>query len=621
VSTKIHTAPAGSGVATLGRTLPGLLYGAVEEWGNDVKLSDKRSGEWVSIGLDDFRKRSEQLALGLLELGLRRGDRVALFMESDVDFCVADMACLIAGLVDVPIYLTHAPEAVGHVIRHSGARAIVASTEDHLAAIADALRDEGQAPGLIIVARSTSPGAFRTNQPVREFGEIEQRIGDRRSSEIKTLLEQVSANDLATIIYTSGTTGVPKGVMLSHENLTFDAVTSFSGMSDYRRGPGGESGLSFLPLTHVFARALYYGFIESGTRIAFSSPDTVGDDLRELRPTIFASVPRVIEKVYARFLERGATLAQPKRALFQWALNLARRYRIGESPRGLYRLQLRLADRLVFEKWREGLGGNVAYVICGGAALSGELANIFAAAGIRILQGYGLTETSPVIAFNRPTINRAGTVGVPIPNVEVRIGEDGEIMTRGPHVMLGYYRDPERTAEAIDLDGWFHTGDIGEFDDDGFLRITDRKKDLFKLSTGKYVMPQPLEHRLAAEPLVDQAVVTGAGMRFCTALIFPSESALRTLAGTYGLDTDLPLETYFGNPRVVNRFQEIVDKANRGIDRWSTIKRFTLMAEPLTVESGLLTPTMKVKRSLLGERFGEQIDAMYEEHETSSERD
>lgn len=619
MDTRIHTAPPGTGVACLGRTLPSLMYQSVEQWGNAVTLAHQRDGKWVSLGLDDFRRRSERLAVGLLSLGLKRGDRVAFYMESDVGFCLADMACLIAGLVNVPIYLTLPDEAIAHVLDHSGARVLVVSTDEH----ADLLESvvSGRHFDAMIVAEPGGSPAVNAGTPRFGFAELEAVAEEVDRTALEELLSTIDPKDLATIIYTSGTTGVPKGVMLSHENLSYDSVTSFSGMPSYRRGPDGELGLSFLPLTHVFARALYYGFLETGTRTWFTTPDLISDAMKEIRPTIFAAVPRVIEKVYARFLERGALLGQPKRKIFEWALGLARKFKLGEEPEGFYRMQLRLADRLVYSKWREGLGGRVDYVISGGAALSAELANIFSAARIEILQGYGLTETSPVIAFNRPTMNRAGTVGVPIPGVEVKIAADGEILTRGPHVMLGYYRSPEKTREVIDAGGWFHTGDIGRFDEDGHLRITDRKKDLFKLSTGKYVMPQPLEHRLGAEVLIDHAVVTGSNKPYCTALIFPSESALRTLAETYGLPSDRPLKSYFEHPRVVGRFQKLVDKANQGIERWSTIKRFTLLDEPLTVEGGLLTPTMKVKRSLLSERFADVIEAMYSNHETVPEQD
>ena len=374
-------------------------------------------------------------------------------------------------------------------------------------------------------------------------------------------------------------------------------------------------------MTHIFARTLHYGYVYYRTSVYFTTPDQLGEDLKKVRPTVFATVPRVLEKVYSRIREKAATLTGLKKQLLQWSLDLAGRYELGREPEGLYAFWLKLADLVVFRQWREALGGRVKYVICGGAALNADLANIFAAAGVNILQGYGLTETSPVITFNRPHQNRAGTVGTPLPGVEVRLADDGEILTRGPHVMQGYYKEEEKTAEAIDADGWFHTGDIGEFTDTGFLRITDRKKDLFKLSTGKYVMPQPLENELTAEPLVEQAVVVGAGHKFCAALIFPDQDTLRVFARSRGIGASNSAEKLIEHPVVRRRYQELVDEANRGMDHWSTIKRFALVPAHLTIDNGLLTPTLKVKRRQVHEQFADEIKALYDEAERSASAD
>jgi long-chain acyl-CoA synthetase len=297
--------------------------------------------------------------------------------------------------------------------------------------------------------------------------------------------------------------------------------------------------------------------------------------------------------------------------LLLWALDLARAYELGNEPSGLARLKYAVADRLVFTKWRDALGGRVNWVISGGAALSGDIANLFAAAGVNVLQGYGLTETSPVITYNRPDRNRAGTVGEPIPGVEVMIAEDGEILTRGPHVMKGYFKAEEKTRESIDAEGWFHTGDIGEFTPDGYLRITDRKKDLFKLSTGKYVMPQPLENRLNTEPLVQHAVVVGNSRQFCTALIFPEMESLRSFAAARGIDTTGAADALLRKPRVIQLYQDLVDRANEGMDHWSTIKKFKLLSDEVSIENGLMTPSLKVKRARVNERFSEEIGSMY----------
>ncbi|MFO7314203.1 AMP-dependent synthetase/ligase [Rhodothermus marinus] len=613
---RIYTAPPDTGTPVLGKTLPDVLYEALARYENPAFLNQPAGpGRWTPISLRDFAEQAEALALGLHAMGLERGAHVAFYMESDAYFCLADMACLIGGLIDVPIYLTHASESIHYVIEHAEARALVVSNRALLERVAPLLRDLPRVQ-FVVVADATGLDADRVEgRPLYTFTQLLEAGRQRRAADpeaIARLRAQIRPGDLATIIYTSGTTGRPKGVMLSHENISFNALTSFSGIKQYRPGPDGEVALSFLPLTHVFARTLFYGYLYHASSVYFTTPDALRDALRQVRPTTFATVPRVLEKIYGALVERAATMPGLKGRIFRWALDLARRYELGREPRGLYRLQLAVADRLVYRKWREALGGRIAFIIAGGAALSAELANIFAAAGIPILQGYGLTETSPVITYNRPELNRAGTVGVPIPGVEVKIAEDGEILTRGPHVMLGYYKDPERTREVIDEEGWFHTGDIGYFTEEGFLVITDRKKDLFKLSTGKYVMPQPLEQRLTADPLVEQALVVGPGYKFTAALIFPDEEALRRLARRLGLDANQPLEKLVREPKILEVYQQIVDRANEGMDPWATIKRFVLVPERLSIEEGSLTPTLKVRRSALYKKYEAQIRALYE---------
>ena len=618
---RVFTAPEGTGTVFLNRTLPDLLYDACERYTNEHAFNRTTSEGWASISLDQFRGQVEATASGFLDLGLQRGDRVALFMESDAHFCVVDMACMLAGLVDAPIYLTHGEETLAYVLAHSGARAVVVSDPDGAARIR---RVAAQLPDLIYlisVVPAHASDEVASHASSLQFLGLEQvqargrgiNAADRR--QVQDLKSRIRPSDLATIIYTSGTTGRPKGVMLSHENMTYNALTAFSGLSDYRPGAEGETVLSFLPLTHVFARTLQYGFMAHASSVYFSDPDRLSDDLKRVRPTIFASVPRVLEKVYTRIRERAALEKGIRKRLLKWSLSLAERYQIGEPPKGWYAVQLAVADRLVFKQWRAALGGRVKYVISGGAALNPELAGLFGAAGVTVLQGYGLTESSPIISYNRAERNRADTVGILLPGLEVRIAEDGEILTRGPHVMQGYYQDPERTAEVLDEEGWLRTGDVGEMVEGTFLRITDRKKDLFKLSTGKYVMPQPLESRLTTEPLIEQVVVVGTGYKYCTALIFPDQDVLRTFARTRQIDATLRIEELIRHPAVVARYERIVEKANRGMDHWSTIKRFLLVPEHLTVDAGLLTPTMKVRRSQVHERYAKQIQALYSDED------
>lgn len=619
-----YTAPAGTGTDVRGKHLPQLLYEACERYDNLHALNQPSGGGWKPFSIEDFRRHSEEFALGLRELGIEPGDKLALFSESDVYFCIADMGSLIARVVDVPIYLTHQDEQIRYVIDHSESRTLFVSSIRHLNDIQHLIK---QCASLESVVVAESPEDLRFDQigerirvlslnQLRDLGR--QRLR-RDPGAVDNMLDEISPSDLATIIYTSGTTGRPKGVMLSHENISHNALTSFSGLPDYEPGADGEVIISFLPLTHVFARTLHYGHVYYGSSVYFTDPDDLSRAFQSIRPTIFATVPRVLEKVYGRILERITAMSGPKKVLANWALRLAEAYDLQRQPTGLYKLQLAIADRLVFKKWRAALGGRVKYVISGGAALSARLTNLFAAAGVSVLQGYGLTETSPVIAFNRPGRNKAGTVGEPIPGVEVSIADDGEILTRGPHIMKGYFKDEERTAQTIDEDGWLHTGDVGEFTPDGYLTITDRKKDLFKLSTGKYVMPQPLENRLTTHPLIEQVVVVGSGYKYCTALIFPEQDKVRAFAGSRGLDGDRSVEELVNDRRLKERFKQLVEQANRGMDPWSRIKRFRIVPAHLTPESGFLTPTMKVRRGRVQDEFSDEIESMYDDRAETNE--
>ena len=619
-SEKIYTAPSGIGEATLGKSLPALLYDACDRYDNPRLLNQPTAKGWNPYSLEDFRTQSEETALGLLDLGLERGDRVAFYLDSDAYFCIADMGCLLAGLIDVPIYLTSAPDIIRYIIEHAEARALFVSNVDYLHRLAELLAQTPRVEQIIVA--EMEPDAALPALPegvsvwsldhVRGLGRLRRK---QTPEAVEAFRTQARPDDLATIIYTSGTTGQPKGVMLTHENMSYNGITSIDGLTGFQPGPNAEVIVSFLPLTHVFARTLQYSFLSMGTTIYFTTPNELVGVLQEVKPTAFATVPRVLEKVYARIQERTESQTGLKRQIGRWAFGVAQDYELGKKPSGLSALFLQLADTLVFSKWREAVGGRLQYVVCGGAALDARLANFFAAAAIPVYQGYGLTETSPIITYNRPGRNRAGTVGEPLPALEVMIAADGEILTRGPHVMQGYYKNEEKTREVLTDDGWFHTGDIGEFTDGGYLRITDRKKDLFKLSTGKYVMPQPLEVKLGVEGLIENAVVMGVGRKYCTALIFPDQDALRAQAKAQGVDVSLSIEALLEHPHVVAMYQQLVDQANEGMDPWSTIKRFTLIPKHLTIENGLLTPTMKVKRSKVRQVFGEAFEALYEEDE------
>lgn len=614
MASKIYTAPPNTGTLTLGKTLPDLLYDSCDRYENPKAFNQPVGGGWRSYSFDEFRSLSENLALGLRDLGLERGDRVAFFLDSDVYFCIADMGCMIGGLVNVPIYLTSGAEAIQYVTEHAEAKAIVIADKERLTEITPLLPRTPAIKSVIMAQWDNNSAKPKLPEGVAFYSMNEIIERGRTTSDddvLDKLRASLDAHDLATLIYTSGTTGKPKGVMLTHENISSNALTAFSGMTGFRPGADGEVGISFLPLTHIFARTLHYGFMSMGNSVYFTTPDKLVEDLGRVKPTVFATVPRVLEKVYNRIQERINDMEGMKKKIGLWSLDLARQYELGTEPSGLYKMKLALADKLVYSKWREVLGGRVKYIICGGAALNKELANVLAAAQIVALQGYGLTETSPVITYNRPDRNRAGTVGEPMPGVEVMIADNGEILSRGPHIMQGYYKNKEKTDEVIDADGWFHTGDVGEFTPEGFLRITDRIKDLFKLSTGKYVMPQPLENQLSIEALIENAVVVGSDRKFCTALIFPEQDSLRSFARNNGLNADAPIEDLLKNPIVMAEYQRLVDEANEGMDHWSTIKRFALIPDHLTIDNGLLTPTLKVKRSKVQNHFKDDVDALY----------
>lgn len=602
------SAPDGAGEVVLGRTLVSLIDEACERYSNPKALNQRVGESWEALSNQDFRRRSENLGLGLLELGAVRGDRVGFFTHSDVSFCLADLACLIAGLVDVPIYLTHPPGAIKHILNETEAELLVCSDADLLKNIVDVL-EETQVKKVVLYSAPEAAPDLPEGISLHSFADLEAKgeaVREAEPDKLELLRAQVRADDTATLIYTSGTTGMPKGVVLTHENISSNVIASITGLEGFKQGAGAEVAASFLPLTHIFARSLHYALMWSGSSVYFTDPERLRDDLKDIKPTFFASVPRVLEKAYERIVATGASLTGVKKTLFDWAMDLAKRFNVEEKPSGLYALQLSLADKLVLSKWREALGGNIKRIIVGGAALRGDLVNTFGAAGISIMQGYGLTETSPVITYNRGAYNRPGTVGPPLSGAEVRISAEGEILTRGPHVMKGYYKAPDKTAEVIDEDGWFHTGDLGEFTADGYLKITGRLKNLFKLSTGKYVMPQPLEERLEASPLIDTALVIGENQKYCAALLFINAEAL-------GINKAEDLKGEALKPQLASLLQE----ANKDMPHWSSVKRIVPILDELSVDNGMLTPKLSVKRKQVLERYKAYVEAAYSDKSTS----
>lgn len=551
-----------SETSLLGHTLPSLLIDACNLHPNPIALNQWTEAGWRSLSNRAFQTKAESLALGLLDLGLVRGDRVALLMSSDVNFAIADMGCAIAGLIDVPIDLTQTVETIVLILKQSGSKALIVSNLDLLQQVLPYL------DSLNSILLAEVPENWQSDEPhhLYSFAQISSSHSVER---VSALYRSLSPQDLATIVYVPGDDGEWLGVMLTHESLAGNALAAFATLSRLQWG-GEEISLSFLPLTHVFARCLIYGHFYYGHTIYFSTANRVFKHLKEVKPTILATVPLLLERVYSKTLEQAAKLTSRKeRIAFKFALQLAKRHKLGQSR--IDPLLQKFVARFGLSQWRSLFGDRLKYMLCGGAALKPELATVFAAAGVDIYQGYGLTQASAVVSCNRDRANRAGTVGKLIEGVEVAIAPDHEILVRGAYVMRGYYQNPEATKAAIDAQGWLHTGDLGALTADGFLRVTGQKKALFKLANGKYIAPHSIEARLRRSDLVNDAIVVGAGQKMCGALIVPNLEALQNLifAGDQA--------TLLKHPCVQRLYQSIVNEANCHQPYWAAIKRFQLV--------------------------------------------
>ena len=599
-------------------TLNHLFFDAVSKYNRPDALQYKRDGAYRPISHTEVADRVRHAARGLASLGVRRGDRVAILSENRPEWAIADFACLTAGLADVPIYPTLPPDQIAYILKDSGAVAIFVSTSSQ----AEKIREiRGQVPSLkTVIGFDEIPGL--TNMSLVKLeqmglpGENKESIAVYREDALR-----VRPDDLATIIYTSGTTGEPKGVMLTHDNI-------FSNVSAARTAipfEGRDVALSFLPLSHIFERmGGHYMMFATGTSIAYAeSIDTVPVNMQEVRPTLVLSVPRLYEKMYARILETALTGGTIKKKIFFWARGVAERWAneklAGREPGGMLARQYGLAQKLVFSKLKARTGGRLRYFVSGGAPLAPDINKFFYAAGLEILEGYGLTETSPVIAVNTPENFRIGTVGKPIDGVEVKIAPDGEILTRGPHVMKGYYNKPEATREAIDPDGWFHTGDIGELRD-GFLAITDRKKDIIVTAGGKNIAPQPLENKVKTNKYVAQAVMLGDKRKFPSMLIVPNFDQLEKWAMKRNIIwTDRA--QLLRMPTIQAKIEKEVSKELEGVAHFEMPKKIGLLEHDFSIESGELTPTQKVKRRTIDKNYKALIDSLYEEAERTGVTD
>lgn len=580
-------------------------------------LLHKVGGRFEPISSAELVDRVRRLARGLEKRGVERGDRVALMAENGPHWPIVDFATLCRGAVTVTVYPTLTSAQAAYIVRDSGSKVAFVQDRPRLDALLE-LRDELSEVELFVLIEGEPPAGSGGTGGVATLAELEgegedfdpERFGDRS--------HEIEPGDLATLIYTSGTTAEPKGVMLTHGNVVSNVMAVLEVFPVEPR----YTGLCFLPLAHSYERMVDFLYFYQGCTVAYAeSVQTLSEDLGLVRPHCFVSVPRVYEKVLAKVQENVARGSAAKRSIFEWAAGVAREalpHRLKhERPPGLAGLKLALADRLVFGKIKERLGGRFEFAMSGGAPLARELAEFFWGAGIAIYEGYGLTETSPVISVNTPEAVKLGTVGRAIPGVEVRIAEDGEILSHGPNTMKGYWGKPEATAEAIDAEGWFHTGDIGEIDGEGFLSITDRKKEILVNAYGKNVAPAPIENALKASRFVGQVVVIGDRRKFLTALIVPDFEALAAWAQGRGIAAADP-EALVADERVRELIGEEVKAVNERLARYEAIVSWDLLPEELSIEGGELTPTLKVKRRVVDEKYKEVIDRLYEEAEAKA---
>jgi long-chain acyl-CoA synthetase len=603
-------------------TLPGICLDALRRHAKPDALNQKRGGEWEHVSGAAVAARVRAVALGLASVGVGAGDRVALLSENRPEWSIADLAILSLGAVNVPIYTTQAVEQVRYILSDSKARVLFVSGKKVYRHARAGVEGYGGIEKTIFFDAEDAagmPGALTLDELERAGAERDAKD----PAEFERTLGAIRADDLATVIYTSGTTGAPKGVMLTHAAFVSNvlAITSALPIRD------DDVSLSVLPLSHIFERTVFYVFCWNGVSVYYApSVDQLAEYLREVRPTIMTAVPRLFEKVYHRIMQRGMSAEGWRRKLFVWALAAGKRYAElvdrRERVPPLLEIQQTIASRLVFAKWREGVGGRLRFFVSGGAPLSPALSYAFLAAGIPILQGYGMTETC-ITSANRPEDNKVGSIGLPFPGVEMRLDESGEILVRGACVMRGYYAHPRETAEVLDAEGWFKTGDVGYRDEHGHFFITDRKKELFKLSNGKYIAPQQLESLIKQSALVNQVVVVGAGRKTPAALVVPDWDALRAALAESGNSKDEAATAQkkpgrgehaalSRDPAAVRIVQREVAALTSTLHDYERVRRVALLPEEFSIDGGEMTPTLKIKRRVVDEKFGALIDEIYD---------
>jgi long-chain acyl-CoA synthetase len=564
-------------------------------------LVTKVNGQWKNYSTNDFVDYVDHLSYGLANIGINKDDKIAIISNNRPEWNFADYASQQCGAISVPVYPTISLHDLIFILNDAQVKLVFVSSADLYQKVAEAAK---QAPSVKFIY------SFNQIEGVAHWTELYENGKKSPAKEkIETIKSQIDGNDLLTILYTSGTTGTPKGVMLSHNNLLSNSFAS-QYLCPFQKE---WKALSFLPLNHVYERMLNTLYIYLGLGIYYAeSLETIGDNLKEVKPQVFATVPRLLEKVYDKIVAKGHEQTGIKKTLFFWALDLGLKYELNGANGWWYEMQLAIANKLVFSKWREALGGNVTAAVSGGAALQPRLARVFNAAKIVVLEGYGLTETSPVVAVNsfKPNGIMFGTVGEVIDGVTVKIAEDGEILVKGPNVMLGYYNRPDATAEVIDTEGWFHTGDIGKFIDNRYLKITDRKKEIFKTSGGKYIAPIMIENKLKESPYIEQALVVGENQKFAAALIVPAFAAIKDYCSkqqiAYNTHDDL-----IKNKAINDLINAAVEEANQTLAPYETIKKVILMNREWTIENAEMTPKLSLKRKVIIEANKTQIDKMF----------
>jgi long-chain acyl-CoA synthetase len=593
---------------------PQRLFDCIEyqlkNFPQEAMLAGKYNGTWKKFSTSEVAKTVDQLSMGLIQAGISMGDgspegrdKIAIISKNRPEWIMVDLAVQQTGAVLAPIYPTISTLELSYVLNDAAVKIIFVNDEDLFKKVVS-IQHEVPTLRAIYTFETIAGAPLWTELCVPGNPELEQELSTRKSA--------IGYEDLATIIYTSGTTGTPKGVMLSHKNILSNVWNCLDIFEEINIQ--GERALSFLPLNHIFEKMVSYIFLFTGISIYYAeSMETISDNLKEVKPAVFTTVPRLLEKVYEKIMAKGQELTGIKRSLFFWALSVASRFQLNTNQGWWYSLQLKIANKLIFSKWREALGGNVKAIVTGAAACQVKLLRIFTAGEIVIMEGYGLTETSPVISVNRfnPLNRKFGTVGPLIQNVEVKFAEDGEICCKGDNIMMGYYKRPDLTAEVME-GPWFHTGDIGTLEEGKFLKITDRKKEIFKTSGGKYVAPQPIENKMKEARLIEQIMVVGAAQKFTGALIVPAFNILKEQFAKEGKE-------YPGNlavckdPQVIQQIREAVDKYNSFFNQVEQIKRFELLPAEWTIDGGELTPTLKLKRKVITEKYSEQINNIYHE--------